>query len=102
MTQRIPHELIRTIADGQCVLFVGSGLSRHTHSLATWGDFIQSVRVTLSSDHGITDDTEEQNVAAYPWNILSTRSSISAHKYPTGGPYSSVLAVQQRFRRRTV
>jgi len=69
-TAEIPHELIRTIADGQCVLFVGSGLSRHTYGLATWGEFIQNVRETLAADHGTTDDTDEANVASYPLEYL--------------------------------
>ena len=66
----IPPELVRTIAFGQCVLFAGAGLSRHTNGLATWGEFIQNIRQAIEPHHGDVDDTNDGHVAAYPLEYL--------------------------------
>jgi hypothetical protein len=65
-----PAELVRSIAEGRCVLFVGSGLSKHTHDLPTWNEFIKRLRSNLAEYHGDEVDASGENLESYPLEYL--------------------------------
>jgi hypothetical protein len=74
-------DLVSAVAEGRCVLFVGSGLSKHTHELPTWLDFIKRVRKTLSQSHGEAAGANEKNVNRYPLEYLQYAKEYYAVQY---------------------
>ena len=74
-----PNSLIDRIAKGQCVLFVGSGLSKHCHGLPVWSEFIQKVRnnITHDDDEHVTDE----NIEHYRLEYLEFAKSRYPNQY---------------------
>ena len=55
----ISESLIKSIATKKCVLLVGSGLSRNTHRLPTWNDFVSRIKDSIGDDENESDSTHE-------------------------------------------
>ncbi|HXB92722.1 MAG TPA: SIR2 family protein [Puia sp.] len=74
-------ELAAAVAGAKCVLFVGSGLSKHTHSLPTWSDFVESIWRNLSDIQDKRDDLSLEYIQKYPLEYLDYAKAKFPNRY---------------------
>jgi hypothetical protein len=64
----VPDRLVESIAEHRCVLFVGSGLSRHTHQLPVWNELVKDVSREFQPN--LTDKEITRDVLPYKLEYL--------------------------------
>jgi hypothetical protein len=74
-------ELAYAVSEGKCVLFVGSGLSKHTSDLPVWSDFVKHIWRDLKLFDYSESNLNEENIEAYPLEYLEYAKTAFSNRY---------------------